>query len=195
MRLISWNVNGRYGPALERQIAAVAERSPDLVALQKSDTLYLNALFVLYGHLVGQTYSVPLIALRGADRWSMLQQHWGELTLLVLICAMLAWQIIGGVRGGWTGHRRYGVRLIAFSTALYFAFCLLLAAATDQNWLPRHAFGLHIFLALLLPLAAAASLVGGRIQWLRQISLAGLLVLNLWSLRNYYYEPAHWRDD
>ena len=34
MRLISWNVNGRYGPALAKQIAAVSEESPDLVALQ-----------------------------------------------------------------------------------------------------------------------------------------------------------------
>src|SRR4051812_28098862 len=35
MRLISWNVNGRYGAALPEQIAAVADRRPDLVALQE----------------------------------------------------------------------------------------------------------------------------------------------------------------
>ena len=35
MRLISWNVNGRYGPALPRQIAALAERGADVVALQE----------------------------------------------------------------------------------------------------------------------------------------------------------------
>ena len=35
MRLISWNVNGRYGPALTRQIAAVRDRRPDVVALQE----------------------------------------------------------------------------------------------------------------------------------------------------------------
>ena len=35
LRLISWNVNGRYGRALAKQIAAVCERSPDVVALQE----------------------------------------------------------------------------------------------------------------------------------------------------------------
>ena len=35
MRVISWNVNGRYGPALAKQIAAVCERPPDVVALQE----------------------------------------------------------------------------------------------------------------------------------------------------------------
>lgn len=35
MRLISWNVNGRYGTALGEQIAVVLERGPDLVALQE----------------------------------------------------------------------------------------------------------------------------------------------------------------
>ena len=31
MRLISWNVNGRCGPALPRQLAAVRERGADVV--------------------------------------------------------------------------------------------------------------------------------------------------------------------
>ena len=35
MRLISWNVNGRYGAALPKQIARLLARSPDLVALQE----------------------------------------------------------------------------------------------------------------------------------------------------------------
>lgn len=35
MRLISWNVNGRCGPALPRQLAAVRERGADVVALQE----------------------------------------------------------------------------------------------------------------------------------------------------------------
>jgi exonuclease III len=35
LRLISWNVNGRYGAALGHQIAAVVGRRPDLVALQE----------------------------------------------------------------------------------------------------------------------------------------------------------------
>jgi endonuclease/exonuclease/phosphatase family metal-dependent hydrolase len=35
MRLISWNTNGRYGPALARQSEAVGHRTPDVVALQE----------------------------------------------------------------------------------------------------------------------------------------------------------------
>jgi exonuclease III len=35
VRLISWNVNGRYGSALPRQVAAVRGRDADVVALQE----------------------------------------------------------------------------------------------------------------------------------------------------------------
>jgi exonuclease III len=38
VRLISWNVNGRYGHALPRQLAAVRERGADVVALQEVRT-------------------------------------------------------------------------------------------------------------------------------------------------------------
>ena len=34
---------------------------PDPIITIKSDALYLNLLFVIYGHMVGQTYSVPLL--------------------------------------------------------------------------------------------------------------------------------------
>jgi exonuclease III len=43
MRLISWNVNGRYGSALDRQIAALLDRAPDLVALQEVRAESLHA--------------------------------------------------------------------------------------------------------------------------------------------------------
>jgi hypothetical protein len=43
MRLLSWNVNGRRGTALERQVAAVASRRPDLVALQEVRIASLDA--------------------------------------------------------------------------------------------------------------------------------------------------------
>jgi exonuclease III len=35
VRLVSWNVNGRYGPALPRQLSAVRERGADVMALQE----------------------------------------------------------------------------------------------------------------------------------------------------------------
>jgi exonuclease III len=35
VRLISWNVNGRYGPVLPRQLAAIRERDAGVVALQE----------------------------------------------------------------------------------------------------------------------------------------------------------------
>jgi exonuclease III len=41
--LLSWNVNGRRGTALERQIAAVAARRPDLVAVQEMRIESLDA--------------------------------------------------------------------------------------------------------------------------------------------------------
>ncbi len=38
MRLLTWNVNGRVGAALDRQLAAVLGRDPDIVALQEVTT-------------------------------------------------------------------------------------------------------------------------------------------------------------
>jgi exonuclease III len=35
VRLVSWNVNGRYGPVMLRQLAALRERDADIVALQE----------------------------------------------------------------------------------------------------------------------------------------------------------------
>jgi exonuclease III len=43
VRLISWNVNGRYGPVLPRQLAAIRERGADVVALQEIRAKSLRA--------------------------------------------------------------------------------------------------------------------------------------------------------
>ncbi len=183
-------------PAVAYYILRIIEFPPDTITAQKSDALYLNFLFVVYGHLVGQTYSVPLTALRGIDRWSMLAQHSVELAFFFIVCALLFWQVVSGIRqGSGSARHRYGIRLVGFSTAAFLGLCLSVAAATHQNWLPRHAFALHLLFALLLPAAACSPEATVLTRRLRLIALSALLVLNLWSLKNYYFEPVHWRDD
>jgi len=64
MRLISWNVNGRSGPTLAAQVHALAERDPDVVALQEvrgqSLDLWLDGL-----HRAGLAHIVDSSALLG----------------------------------------------------------------------------------------------------------------------------------
>jgi Dolichyl-phosphate-mannose-protein mannosyltransferase len=169
---------------------------PDSVLTIKSDALYFNFLFVIYGHLVGQTYSVPLLPLHTAERWPMLAQHWVELTLFGITCALLLWQFVTGLRsGGWTERRGYGMRMLIYSTAIFLGLCLIFAVATEQNWLPRHAFALHVLLALLLPAAASSPGADRHTRTLRVTALSCLIILNLWSIKNYYYDSAHFRDD
>jgi Dolichyl-phosphate-mannose-protein mannosyltransferase len=183
-------------PAALYYVVRVLDAPPELITAQKSNAVYLNLLFVVYGHLVGQTFSVPLIELRGTERWSMLMHHWGEFALLAATCALLLSLGVHSIRnGGWAGRRGCGVRSIAFSTAAFVGLCLLVAIATEQNWLPRHAFALHVLLVLLLPAATSSPGMHGRTRQVRAVALSGLVLLNLWSLKNYYYEPAHWRDD
>jgi exonuclease III len=57
LRLISWNVNGRYGPALLRQVEAVGERNPDILALQEVRLESLGA-WQTGLHKLGLTYLV-----------------------------------------------------------------------------------------------------------------------------------------
>jgi Dolichyl-phosphate-mannose-protein mannosyltransferase len=183
-------------PAVLYYVVQALDAPPGSVLTTKSDAFHLNFLFVIYGHLVGQTYSVPLLELHIAERWSMLAHHWVELTLFGITCALLMWQFVNGLRsGGWTERRRYGMRMIIYSTAIFLGLCLTFAVATEQNWLPRHAFALHVLLALLLPAAASSPDADRHTRSLRLTALSCLIILNLWSINNYYYDPAHWRDD
>ena len=74
-------------PAMLYYLVQAMDAPPDSIITIKSDALYLNLLFVIYGHLVGQTYSAPLLSLHTAERWSMLAHHWVGLTLFGITCA------------------------------------------------------------------------------------------------------------
>ena len=72
MRLLSWNVNGRRGTALERQVAAVTSRRPDLVALQEVRIESLDAWRTGLGaaglvHLVDSATDLSVAAPAGAE--------------------------------------------------------------------------------------------------------------------------------
>src|SRR3954452_17532698 len=67
MRLISWNVNGRYGAALAAQIEAVLDRHPNVVALQevRKESLGTWRDRLAAGGLVQQLDSSTLLAIPG----------------------------------------------------------------------------------------------------------------------------------
>jgi uncharacterized membrane protein len=183
-------------PAVFFQIMAISQISAEQLLSMRSDSPYENIPFVIYGHLVGQTYSAPMADLRGVDRWSKLAEHWPELSALVLVGVSLAYQAARAIRiARSTPGDRYGYRFIALSTAAFVAISLSLAAWVEQNWLPRHTFALNILAALLIPATTHLATRSSRDKWLSSVTLAALVTMNLWSLKNYYYDPAHWRDN
>ena len=181
-------------PAVVYYCVQTLSTPPELITLQKSNVLFLNLGFVLYGHLVGQTYSAPLVLVRGADRFAVLAAYWWQLAILAVVSTALLCQLVARACKPVASRRgHHPERLLAYTCITFLSFCLIVAALTDQNWLPRHAFALHVLLMLLLPTLLVKS--RQRRLPLGEVTLAALIALNLLSLGNYYFEPAHWRDD
>jgi Dolichyl-phosphate-mannose-protein mannosyltransferase len=163
------------------------------ITAQSCNPLYLHLMFVGYAHLMGQTYSVPLVELRDVDPIQVLQHYWPQLALPIGIAAVLAWQIGRMMVMRNTRVREsYAVNYLGFSLIIFVALSLLVAAGTEQTWLPRHAFPVHVLLALLLPEAISGKGWNARSG---AAALTALLVLNAVSLDNSYHNPVHWRDD
>src|SRR4051812_19643326 len=78
MRLISWNVQNPGAPRLENQIAALATRAPDIVALQEV-TMRSVRLFIAGLAELGLTYATDSFGLTGDTSLLTGPRKYGEL--------------------------------------------------------------------------------------------------------------------
>lgn len=159
-----------------------------------------NIIFVLYGILVGTTYGPPQEQLRGDDKIQVVLGYLPQLILLLIVGTVI---FIALVKTLWRqGNRSKYHRADSLFTCLFvasFFLGLILALFTGMNWLPRHSFYLCVSLAILIPSAFSHRhkhrVKFDRLSRYAQMAVTFLIVLNIYSLFNYYFNENYWRDD
>ena len=156
--------------------------------------IFQNVIFVLYGILVGTTYGPPQEQLRGEDKIQIVLGYWYHLLLLLIVVTVIVLALVITLL-----HRHKSSRdqradyLFAsiFVTSFFFAF--LVAIVTKINWLPRHSFYLYLPIAIALP--SAFKLKFPPLSQYARIAVIGLIILNIYSLSNYYFNEDYEKDD
>ena len=145
----------------------------------------------------GQTLGPPLAGLRDLTLVDTLQQYGGVLALLAAAAVVLLGRgavVLWRPGEAEANHVHLG-RILATAALIAGGFGFLHAVTTGFNWLPRHAFYLLPFVALLLPLGLADVPGKGGRAGVAHVSLVVLLGLNIHSVWNHYFAPEHQRDD
>ena len=161
-----------------------------------------NLGYVSSGLLVGLTYIAPTDQLRGDDKLQVLLSYWPHLVLLlgvstILILAIIK-QSVQSAKAPTSVSQASHFFLYLTLTSLLFS--ILFAASVGMPWLPRHSSFMLMGLALLIPSAFCPPHATGLVDkaMLKRAStwaVIGLIVLNLFSIKNYYFNPNHAKDD
>lgn len=168
------------------------------VTLSKQSVIQ-NFVFVLYGLLVGETYATPLEQLRSGNKTQVLLSYLPQfLILLVVISVLLISIIVGAFQ---INDKKYQ-KLDKFFASLLIVSLLLAAAfaiLTKLNWLPRHSFYIYLPLAFLIPLGIRYQPKNknqkNRVLHYARFAVIALLILNIYSLSNYYFNQDYQRED
>jgi len=177
--------------------------------------IILNAAFAIYGTLVGMTYGPPLEELRDANKFRVLMAYAPHFLLLFLVVASILFLLVKRTLN--TNSNRLDSRsklifhffVILFSISFLMAFAL--AYVTKLNWSPRHSFYLFFPIIFLLPFTLegiTCSEEGANHSFsspsaksysfwkdFPKITLIFFLLLNGFSLYNYYFNIHHVKDD
>ena len=160
-----------------------------------------NALFVLYGILVGITYGPPQEQLHGNDKIQILLGHWYHLLVLLIVVTIIVFALIVTLLNRYQNTKEQAADCL-FVSIFFISFCLafLVAIVTKINWLPRHSFYLYLPLAITIPSAFVRRKYRDKIQinpvsQYAQIATVSLIILNIYSLSNYYFNQDYEKDD
>lgn len=166
--------------------------------------LYKNVAFVIYGILAGSSYGPPLNVLRGSPSIESLISSYSlslGFFLGVVIFLLIALLIFFAERLKVRKLESTDIFFISL-TVISFIFSALLAAVSGINWMPRHSFFVYlpicIFLPRILLLSQVNSSTSEKASWRRifpTVALSGLILLNVFSTSNYFFNQDHWRDD
>ena len=179
---------------------AVAEPTKTIVTRFSGFPIVQNAIFVLYGILVGTTYGPPQEQLRGEDKLQVVLGYWPHLIILLIVGTVIFIALVNTLlrhRNRSRYHRADSLFACLFVTSFFLG--LLLAAVTKMNWVPRHSFYLCLSLAILIPSAFSQRHKRRtklyRVSRYARMAVTFLIVINIYSLFNYYFNKDYWRDD
>jgi hypothetical protein len=111
----------------------------------------------------------------------------------MLAAGCLVWATVRQLRAG---NRAAAVPPVVLIAGFFLS--LGFAAATDLNFLPRHAIFLAAPLFLSLPLGVMTAIGSPEARFpkfMALVALVGLIGLNAVSTGNYYLDPSHAKDD
>ncbi|MGB7518040.1 MAG: glycosyltransferase family 39 protein, partial [Spirulinaceae cyanobacterium] len=160
-----------------------------------------NALFVIYGLLVGTSYGPPMEQLRGQDRVQVVLNYWPHLLILSIVISIILvalFRVLFISRDS-LKYKKLN-RFFSLLLVLLFFLSLFFAIATKINFVPRHAFYACLPLAIILPSAFidrqnSKSTKTSRFSQLGKFAVILLLILNVYSNFQYYFNQNYARDD
>lgn len=164
--------------------------------------LIQNALFSLYGLLVGRTYAVPLDQLRGDNKIQVVLSYWPHiLILLVAVTAIvMALFVKLFIYHDTSRHKRLNYLFLSLIINS-FLLSLLFTTVVKINLVERHIFYLFPPIAILIPSAFLhryrhrTSKLSTYTSKLARFAVIIFIILNIYSGLQYYFNEAHARDD
>jgi uncharacterized membrane protein len=159
-----------------------------------------NILFVPFGILVGQSFGPPMEMLRGVDRVQVVLTYWPELLLLFLVIATIGVTILLIIRKQVAASSSSRAdHLFVYVSVLSFFLSAGIALLSKFNWQPRHGFFLVFPAVVVFSLAFDEPEKYGKgfVKVFRfgQVAIILLILLNLVSVFNYYFDKNYQRDD
>lgn len=162
-----------------------------------------NAIFVLYGILTGTTYGPPLTQLRGEDKIQVMLGYWPHFLILCIVISIIFLALVATLFKSYKSlkYQKQQRANYFFSSlfAIAFMFAFVFALVTKMNWLPRHSFFLCLPVAILIPSVfvhnyKSRSKYRKSFQYARVAAIV-LVMLNIYSISNYYFNNNYWKDD
>ncbi|MGF1512396.1 MAG: hypothetical protein ACFB5Z_01680 [Elainellaceae cyanobacterium] len=161
-----------------------------------------NFLFVVYGMLAGTTYSVPISQLR-YDQIRVIFEYWPHVILLFLSISLILFGVAGNLLRSLQDKMKCPIYRANFFFSTFIGVAFLISAgfavATSINWAPRHSS--HIFPAIAILIPSSFCYPKPEKFWeklsknLGCLGVVLLIAINIYSLTNYFFDPAHARDD
>lgn len=193
-------------PIMLFYLSSPAVLDPTLITVTRANLpIIQNIFFVIYGIFVGTTYGPPLTQLRGEDKLQTIIHYLPQLTILLIVIVMILLFFLNYLLKSYKSKKYQQDQQInlffTLTLILSFALAFIFTIKTQLNWLPRHSFYLCILLAILLPSTFTNNFQNYSISksktWrlYSKITVTFLIILNLYSISNHYFNQDYWRDD
>ncbi|MDF2387553.1 glycosyltransferase family 39 protein [Nostoc ellipsosporum NOK] len=188
-------------PMIWFYLSSPAASDPTSTGVTRSGLpIFQNAMFVIYGILVGTSYGPPIEQLRGDDRIRVVLSYWPQLLLLLIVITLiLTALLINLVRRNDSKKNQRTNYLFACLLIISFVFAFIFAELTKINWLPRHSFYLFIPIIIIIPLAFSENYQHQTklyiLSQFAKIATVVLIIMNIYSSFKYYLQKDYAKDD